>query len=301
MWTMMNTLLTNLYNDVLLIVIIVAMIVILAAVIITLKALKAMIRVTMPEILNQEVEDKAKKKELKKTTQTSWSQRFLGLRPLSEEKDIMIDHDFDGIKELDNPIPMWFNGMFYASIVFAVIYLLVYHVFGWGLNQDQEYEREMARAEAARQEYLAQSANNVDENTVQVDASANVIQAGSAIFSLNCAVCHGANGEGGIGPNLVDEFWIHGGEIEDVFKVVKYGVLDKGMVPWEQSLTPMQIAEVSNYILTLRGTNPSNQKEPQGVKVEYRTETTEGNEEGGTTEEGGSTEEDGTTEEGGSK
>jgi cytochrome c oxidase cbb3-type subunit 3 len=298
---MMNTLLTNLYNDVLLIVIIVAMIVILAAVIITLKALKAMIRVTMPEILHQEVEDKAKKKELKKTTQTSWSQRLLGLRPLSEEKDIMIDHDFDGIKELDNPIPMWFNGMFYASIVFAVIYLLVYHVFGWGLNQDQEYEREMARAEAARQEYLAQSANNVDENTVQVDASANVIQAGSAIFSLNCAVCHGANGEGGIGPNLVDEFWIHGGEIEDVFKVVKYGVLDKGMVPWEQSLTPMQIAEVSNYILTLRGTNPSNQKEPQGVKVEYRTETTEGNEEGGTTEEGGSTEEDGTTEEGGSK
>ncbi len=298
---MMNTLLTNLYNDVLLIVIIVAMIVILAAVIITLKALKAMIRVTMPEILHQEVEDKAKKKELKKATQTSWSQRLLGLRPLSEEKDIMIDHDFDGIKELDNPIPMWFNGMFYASIVFAVIYLLVYHVFGWGLNQDQEYEREMARAEAARQEYLAQSANNVDENTVQVDASANVIQAGSAIFSLNCAVCHGANGEGGIGPNLVDEFWIHGGEIEDVFKVVKYGVLDKGMVPWEQSLTPMQIAEVSNYILTLRGTNPSNQKEPQGVKVEYRTETTEGNEEGGTTEEGGSTEEDGTTEEGGSK
>lgn len=264
----MNTILMNNYNDILLIVIIVAMLVIFAAVLVTLKALRTMLRVTMPELLKEE---KEKKQQAKVASGTSWWNKFMGLRPISEEKDLLIEHEYDGIKELDNPVPMWFNGMFYISIVFAVIYLLVYHVFGWGLNQDQEYDREMAMAEAAKQEWLAQSTNNIDETNVQVDASPAVIEAGFAIYTQNCAVCHGAAGEGGIGPNMADEYWLHGGEIEDVFKVVKYGVLDKGMIPWEQSLTPTQIAEVSNYILTLRGTNPPNAKEPQGDKVEYRT------------------------------
>ncbi|HLW50654.1 MAG TPA: cytochrome c, partial [Sphingobacteriaceae bacterium] len=133
------------------------------------------------------------------------------------------------------------------------------------------YEREMALAEAAKQEWLAQSSNNIDESNVEVDNSPAVIEAGFAIYTQNCAVCHGAVGEGGIGPNMADDYWIHGGEIEDIFRIVKYGVIDKGMIPWEQSLTPMQIAEVSNYILTLRGTNPPDAKEPQGDKVEYRT------------------------------
>lgn len=264
----MNTILMNNYNDILLIVIIVAMLVIFAAVLVTLKALRTMLRITMPELLKEE---KEKKQRAKAASGTSWWNKFMGLRPISEEKDLLIDHEYDGIKELDNPVPMWFNGMFYASIAFAVVYLLVYHVFGWGLNQDQEYDREMAIAEAAKQEWLAQSTNNIDETNVQVDASPAVIEAGFAIYTQNCAVCHGAAGEGGIGPNMTDEYWLHGGEIEDVFKVVKYGVLDKGMIPWEQSLTPAQIAEVSNYILTLRGTNPPNAKEPQGDKVEYRT------------------------------
>jgi cytochrome c oxidase cbb3-type subunit 3 len=275
----MNTILMS-YNDILLVVIIVAMVVILAAVIVTLKALRTMIKVTMPELLKQEKEEKEKVKIDRIASARTWYHKLLGLRPISEEKDILIDHDFDGIKELDNPVPVWFNGLFYATVTFGIIYLFVYHVFGWGLNQDQEYEREMARAEAARQEYLAQSANNVDENTVTVDNTPAVIQAGLAVYTQNCAVCHGGNGEGGIGPNLADEYWLHGGEIQDIFKVVKYGVLDKGMVPWEQSLTPKQIAEVSNYILSLRGTNPPNPKEPQGEKVVYKTgeESAEGEE-----------------------
>lgn len=267
----MNTILMYSYNDILLIVIIVAMLVIFAAVLVTLKALRTMLRVTMPELLTLEKEEKKKAKEIKLATGQTWWQRVMGLRPLAEEKDLLIDHEFDGIRELDNPVPMWFNAMFYISIVFAVVYLLIYHVFGWGLNQDQEYEREMALAEAAKQEWLAQSSNNIDESNVEVDNSPAVIEAGFAIYTQNCAVCHGAVGEGGIGPNMADDYWIHGGEIEDVFRIVKYGVIDKGMIPWEQSLTPMQIAEVSNYILTLRGTNPPDAKEPQGDKVEYRT------------------------------
>ena len=147
----------------------------------------------------------------------------------------------------------------------------MYHVFGWGLNQDQEYEREMALAEVARQEWLAQSANNVDENNVELNGSPEVLASGQAIFTQNCAACHGGSGEGGIGPNLTDEYWLHGGDIKSIFKVVKYGVLDKGMVPWEQNLTPGQIAEVSNYILSLQGTNPPNAKAPQGQLEEVET------------------------------
>src|SRR5690606_8796428 len=212
----------------------------------------------------------AAEQEVKKSKKIDWQAiwaKLLSLRPLEEEKDIEIDHEYDGIKELDNPVPAWFNALFYSTITFGIVYLLVYHVFGWGLNQDQEYNREMALAERARQEYLAQSANLIDESTVEIDATGAMAAAGKGIYMANCAVCHGNAGEGGIGPNLADEYWLHGGDIKDIFAVVKYGVPDKGMVPWEQTLTPGQIAEVSNYIFSLIGTNPPNAKEPQGDKV----------------------------------
>jgi len=259
----------NINNEILIIALIVVMVVILAAVIVVLRAMRTMVRITMPQVLEAEkAAGIAAKAERRARFKARWN-KLMGLRPIAEEKDLVIDHAYDGITELDNPVPAWFNGMFYASIVFATVYLCVYHVFGWGPNQDEEYEREMARAEKVRQEWLAQAANNIDENSVEVDTKPETIAAGQAIYAQNCAVCHGNTGEGGIGPNLADDYWLHGGELKDVFKTVKYGVLDKGMVPWEQSLTPAQIAEVSNYILTLRGTNPPNPKEPQGEKVEY--------------------------------
>lgn len=255
----------NVYNDILFIALLILMIIVLAAAVVILKAMRGILRLNDP---NFEVEEKARKVQVKKEKAVKRKQiwnNILGLRPIEEEKDIMIDHSYDDITELDNPIPVWFNGLFYSSIVFGVIYLLTYHVFGWGMLQDQEYEYEVAQAEIARQAYLAQAANLVDENTVVLDFDPAVIQAGSAIFSLNCAVCHGANGEGGIGPNLTDDYYLHGGDVKDIFKVVKYGVPEKGMVPWEQSLTPAQISEVSNYIMTLVGTTPANPKEPQGT------------------------------------
>lgn len=259
----------NLYNDILILALVIVMAVVLAAALVVLRAMRVMLRLTMPHILEDEKVARAQARISRKAKRKAWWNKLMGLRPLAEEKDLVIDHEYDGITELDNPVPAWFNGMFYASVVFAVVYLCVYHVFGWGMNQDQEYVSEMAKAEAARQEWLALAANNVDENTVEVDVRPETIAAGAAIYTQSCAVCHGNVGEGGIGPNLTDEYWLHGGEVQDIFRIVKYGVLDKGMVPWEQSLTPAQIAEVSNYILSLSGTNPPNAKEPQGEKVIY--------------------------------
>lgn len=269
----------NPYNDILMVVLVIFMATVLVASLTILKALRGIVRITMPEVLEQEKAAKAAglefKTEKKARRKKRWN-NLLGLRPIEEEKDLVMDHEFDGISELDNPVPIWFNGLFYATVAFAVVYLSVYHVFGWGPNQDEEYVREMAAAEKAKQEYLAQAANLVDENTVTIDASVQTLNAGKATFITSCAVCHGQLGEGGIGPNLTDQFWLHGGELADIFKVVKYGVLDKGMVPWEQSLTPAQIAEVSNYVLSLRGTTPPNPKEPQGMEVEYAVTGTEG-------------------------
>lgn len=260
----------NVNHDILIIALVVVMAVILLAASMVLRAVRMMVRVTMPQTLTDEVSIKAEAKQARGHRRRQWWNKLMGLRPMSEEKDLVIDHEYDGIKELDNPVPAWFNGMFYASIAFAVVYLCVYHIFGWGPNQDEEYTREMARAEQARQEWLSQAANNIDENTVTVDLRQETVAAGHAIFTQNCAACHGGSGEGGIGPNLTDDHWLHGGEVQDVFRVIKYGVLDKGMVPWEQSLTPAQIAEVSNYIVSLRGANPPNAKEPQGERVEYQ-------------------------------
>lgn len=263
----------NSYNAMFLVILIVFLVIVLTAALVILRALRTVVRLTMPEVEVAEREAKVAAKAARiarKGRVKQWWNKLMGLRPLSEEKDIVIDHEYDGIRELDNPVPLWFNGLFYATVVFAVVYLAVYHVFGWGLTQEQEYEREMAQAEAARELYLSQVANLVDENNVEVDLSTPTVAAGQATYIANCAVCHGQAGEGGIGPNLTDNFWVHGGEINDIFRVVKYGVLDKGMIPWEQMLTPAQIAEVSNYIITLRGTNPTNPKDPEGTQVEYK-------------------------------
>ncbi|MFD2552943.1 MULTISPECIES: cbb3-type cytochrome c oxidase N-terminal domain-containing protein [Sphingobacterium] len=255
----------DLYSDILIVALIVVMITLLFSALVVHKAMKSILRVTMPELVREE---EAQKRLAKAHGKGKWGRiwnNLLELRPIDEEKDMVIDHEYDGIQELNNPIPTWFNVLFYSTVVFGFAYLLVYHVFGWGLNQDQEYAQELAVAEKAKQEYLAQAANLIDEGSVQFDPA--MAPAGKAIFTANCVACHGAAGEGGIGPNLADRFWIHGGEIKDVFKTVKYGVPEKGMVPWEQTLTPGQIAEVSSYILTLRDTNPANAKAPEGVEV----------------------------------
>lgn len=197
--------------------------------------------------------------------QTLW-QKLLSLRPLAEEKDLLIMHDYDNIQELDNPIPAWFNWLFYGSIIFATAYLLNYHVFKTGKLQDEEYVIEMKQADAAKEAYLAKTGNAIDENSVKIDKSAEVLAAGKAVFTQNCVACHGQNAEGVVGPNLTDEYWLHGGKINNVFKTIKYGIPEKGMISWEKQLSAKQISDVSNYIESLKGTNPPNPKAPQGEK-----------------------------------
>lgn len=203
---------------------------------------------------------------LEKNSPGIWT-KLMGLKPISEEKDIMMEHEFDGIYELDNPTPAWFMGLFYATVIFAVVYLLNYHVFEWSPLQDEEYAIEMKTAETEKAAFLAKSGNLIDENSVKVSADAETIAAGKAVFTQNCIACHGALGEGTVGPNLTDEFTLHGGTINDIFKTIKYGVPEKGMISWEKTLTPKQTAEVSNFILSLKGTNPPNPKAPQGEKM----------------------------------
>jgi cytochrome c oxidase cbb3-type subunit 3 len=191
-----------------------------------------------------------------------WS-KLLSLKPLSQEKDQMLDHDFDGITELDNPTPPWFMWLFYLTIFFGIGYMINYHILD-GPMQEEEYATEMQQAELDKKALLATTANKIDENSVTIDES--MIEAGKATFMVNCVACHGDKGQGGVGPNLTDEYWIHGGSINNIFKVIKYGVPEKGMVSWEKTMTPQKMAELSNYIHSLKGTNPPNAKEPQGNK-----------------------------------
>ncbi|MDW7695240.1 cbb3-type cytochrome c oxidase N-terminal domain-containing protein [Flammeovirgaceae bacterium SG7u.111] len=198
----------------------------------------------------------------------SLSSKLTDAVPVEKEEDILLDHDYDGIQELDNNLPPWWKYMFYLTIVFAFIYIGVYHVFDLAPLQDEEYTQDVARAEAEVAEYIANMANAVDETNVELLDDEARIASGEEIFMKNCAVCHGKLGEGGVGPNFTDNYWIHGGDIKDLFKTIKYGVPSKGMISWQAQLSPGQMQEVGSYILTLVGTNPPNGKDPQGELYE---------------------------------
>ncbi len=181
-----------------------------------------------------------------------------------EKAKVMSDHSYDGITELDNFMPPWLQWVFIGSIAFAVIYFVNYTVLGIGPTGEEEYQEELRLEAIAAETRKANLVAGIDETTVVFDESAAAISSGKSIFETNCAACHAADGGGGVGPNLTDEFWLHGGSIQDVFKVVKYGVVEKGMIPWQDQLSPEQMQQVSSYILTLVGTTPANPKEPQG-------------------------------------
>jgi cytochrome c oxidase cbb3-type subunit 3 len=155
--------------------------------------------------------------------------------------------------------------LFYGTIIFAIGYMLNYHVFHTGQLQYEEYKTEMAQADIEHKTFLSKAANRVDENTVKLVNDPAVIASGQAIFKTNCVACHGDHAQGNVGPNLTDDYWLHGGKINDLFKTVKYGVLTKGMPTWEKVLSPKQISDVVNYVKSLHGTNPQNPKAPQGT------------------------------------
>lgn len=197
----------------------------------------------------------------------TWWQRVSGLRPLSQEKELEMEHAYDGIAELDNPTPPWFMGLFYGTIAFAVIYWLVFHTFRTGSIMEQEYTQEVAIAEKERAAYIKLVAGKINENTVTMLTDKKGIEAGQALFTQYCTACHGQNAEGKVGPNLTDEYWLHGGTVKDVFHTITEGVPDKGMISWKRQLNPLQIQQVTSYVLSLQGTKPAGAKEPQGEKV----------------------------------
>lgn len=189
-------------------------------------------------------------------------------KAIEEEQEIVLDHNYDGIKELDNSLPPWWVYMFYATILFAVIYLVRFEVLD-GDNQIVEYEKAVAEARMEVNKYKSTATDIITAENVTLLTEAKDLKRGKAVFNLNCASCHLADGGGSIGPNLTDEYWILGGGIKNVFKTISEGGRDgKGMIAWNKTLKTEDIAKVSSYVLSLQGTTPAKGKAPEGDKWE---------------------------------
>lgn len=227
---------------------------------------------SLDNILYQSLDDEGKKRYLASQTKTPQFTKVKALysklvgkhKPIEEEGEIILDHNYDGIRELDNNLPPWWIYSFYISIIFAVVYMVRYHVLDAD-NQFVEYEIEYAEANKAIEEYKKTAKGLVDFNTVELLTETADLNAGKKIFETNCVACHMADGGGGIGPNLTDDHWILGGGIKNVFKTVSEGGRSgKGMIAWKQSLKPLEIAQVSSYVLQFQGTTPANPKDAEG-------------------------------------
>jgi len=201
-----------------------------------------------------------------KKNRLSWWDRFNSFKPIAQEADLDLGHDYDGIRELDNRLPPWWLYGFYCTILFAGVYLWRYHISHTAPLPAEEYRIAVQNAEVRKAEYLKKAANNVDESTVKLLTSPGDLAAGKTVFETTCFACHGKQGEGGVGPNLTDEYWLHGGSVSDVFKTIKYGWPEKGMKSWKDDYSPSQIAQIASYVESLVGTHPENPKPPQGVK-----------------------------------
>lgn len=199
------------------------------------------------------------------------AQRLMALmtrRPsIEKEQDLLMHHEYDGIRELDNVLPPWWLWLFYGTIAWSAVYLVNMHVTHTWADSHEEYAAEMEQARTDIAAYMAKSAGAVDESNVTVIADADALAAAKSTFVQYCAACHGADGAGSetsVGPNLTDAYWIHGGGVQNVFKTIKYGVPEKGMISWKSQLKPQEIQALASYILSLQGTGPATQKAPQG-------------------------------------
>lgn len=232
--------------------------------------------VVLKEALNIVSQQKAEQLQMEKdgiqpeeVDNWAWAKKIINkwteAKAIEEEDEIILDHNYDGIKELDNNLPPWWLYMFYTTIIFAAVYLVRYHVLGAD-NQEMEYAQAVAEAKRELAAFKSNSKEAViDAETVTVLTDAGDLSRGKAVYNLNCAACHIADGGGGIGPNLTDEYWILGGGIKNVFNTISNGGRDgKGMVAWNKTLKPKDIQKVASYILSLQGTTPAKPKEPQG-------------------------------------
>ncbi|MFA5403510.1 MAG: cbb3-type cytochrome c oxidase N-terminal domain-containing protein [Ignavibacteria bacterium] len=177
---------------------------------------------------------------------------------------LLREHNYDGIFELDNKAPAWFQFLFYVTILFSVIYMLNFHVLKKNNLQIDEYNQEMIAAQQEK-DLLLKNGGLINETNVTSLTSTEDLKAGKDLFTVNCVSCHGNLGEGTVGPNLTDDYWIHGGGIKNVFATISNGVPAKGMISWKAQLNPKQIQQAASYVLSLHGTNPPNGKPPEGL------------------------------------
>jgi len=200
----------------------------------------------------------------------AWIQKLIKswtkVKPIEQEQEIILDHNYDGIRELDNSLPPWWVYMFYATIVFAVVYLIRFEVLD-GDNQIMEYEKAVAAARTEIDKYKSTATDLITAENVTLLTESKDLKRGKAVFNLNCASCHLSDGGGSIGPNLTDEFWFLGGGVKNVFITISNGGRDgKGMIAWNKTLKAADIAKVSSYVISLQGTTPAKAKIAQGEK-----------------------------------
>lgn len=184
----------------------------------------------------------------------------MGQMPLkSEAQDKLLSHDSDGIQEYDNDLPKWWLYLFYFTIVWAGVYVVYFHFTGH-LSQRAQLDQELAQQKLAPP--IAGTDEKQDWGVLTADAARR--ERGKAIWVGKCVACHGAEGQGGIGPNLTDNYWLHGGSPAKIVKTITDGVPEKGMLPWKTLLKKEEILDATVFVLSLKGTQPPNPKAPQG-------------------------------------
>ena len=243
----------------------------LVLVLLVIVAIEAIV-VALEKVMFQSLDETAKAKYLSQKTATpkimGWLNetyiKMLGSKPIEKEGEIILDHDYDGIRELDNDLPPWWRYGFYASIVFAAVYLVRFHVFN-GENQFDELQNTLELAKVELEDYKKNAKDLVDFDSVTLLTDTADLASGKAVYDANCVACHMPDGGGGIGPNLTDDHWILGGGIKNVFHTISEGGRSgKGMIAWKQMLKPVEMAQVASYLLTFQGTTPANPKDAEG-------------------------------------
>jgi cytochrome c oxidase cbb3-type subunit 3 len=181
-------------------------------------------------------------------------------------EDHLLEHSYDGIQEYDNPLPRWWLAIFWATIIFTPLYILFFH-FGPGMLEIERYDQAMMIA-AEKQMAAILAMGEITESTlVGLMDDESMMNGGKKVFTTKCATCHGMFGEGGIGPNLTDDYWLHGGQFMDIYRIVREGVPAKGMLAWERQLRPAELLAVSAHVGSLLGSAPPNAKAPQGDQL----------------------------------
>jgi cytochrome c oxidase cbb3-type subunit 3 len=186
--------------------------------------------------------------------------------------DPLLDHEYDGIREYDNPLPGWWLATLYGTIIFAVLYFLnVIPGLGSGKGRIADYDATMTAAQAATQAAAAGHdplAGLTDAALLAVAKDPAKLALGRTTFATMCVACHGPDGGGIIGPNLTDAYWLHGGRPTDILHTVNNGVPEKGMPTWGKTIPADQVIAVAAYVTTLQGTTPKAPKAPQGVRAD---------------------------------